>query len=88
MKIKAGFIVRQIGENFYAMPITEMSQIGNGMIKLNETAHFMWEKLESGIDAEALADAICSEYSIEREAALKDVKAFCAKLGEAGVLES
>lgn len=88
MKIKSGFIVRQIGESFYAMPITEATQIGNGMIKLNETAHFMWKKLESGIDEETLADAICSEYSVERETALRDVKAFCAKLGEAGVLES
>ena len=36
---------------------------------------------------EALADALCNEYEVERETALADVDEFIAKLTKAGCIE-
>ncbi|MBE6538639.1 MAG: PqqD family protein [Ruminococcaceae bacterium] len=87
MKINSGFVVRKIGDSFYAMPLTNVPSIGCGMIKLNETAHLMWKKIEEGFEAEAVADAVCEEYDVSKETALRDVTAFVKKLEEAGILE-
>lgn len=86
MKINSKFVVREIGDSFYAMPLENVPSIGSGMIKLNETAHFMWQKIEEGLDAQGIADAMCTEYDVPAEVALGDVLAFVKKLEEAGIL--
>lgn len=86
MKIKDGFVVRKIGESYYAVPVRNYD-IKNGMIKLNETAHFIWTHLEMGMDVEEIADAMCAEYNAERERVVSDIKIMVERLGKVGVLE-
>lgn len=87
MKIKEGFALSKIGDAYYAVPVIPSEKIGDGMIKLNETAYFLWKKLESGCSEAELADALCSEYEVELEDALRDIKSFEALLGKADILE-
>lgn len=87
MKISEGYVVQKIGESFYAVPITANPIIGNGMIKLNETAYFMWKKFEDGADITSVADALCLEYDVDKETALADVRSFAQRLGKDGILE-
>lgn len=87
MKINEGFVVQQIGESFYAVPVTKNSVLGNSMIKLNETAHFMWKKIEEGLGLSEIADAISAEYDVDKETALADVKKLAEQLGKVGILE-
>ncbi|MBQ8005080.1 MAG: PqqD family protein [Clostridia bacterium] len=87
MKISGGFVVQKIGDSYYAVPVTTETNIGNGMVKLNETAYFMWKKFEEGLSAEETAAALREEYNVDTETALADVKAFALSLGKAGILE-
>ena len=87
MKINEGFVVQKIGDSFYTVPVTKNSAIGSSMIKLNETAYFMWQKIEEGCSIEEIADAITKDYNVDRETALKDARNFCEQLGKVGILE-
>jgi hypothetical protein len=87
MKIKEGFVLRQVADNFVVLPVGSASVNFNGMISLNESGVLLWRALEEGGDREALADALCNEYEVEREIALADVDEFIAKLTKAGCIE-
>ncbi|MBQ8208297.1 MAG: PqqD family protein [Clostridia bacterium] len=87
MKISEGFVVQKIGESFYAVPVNKNPAIGNGMIKLNESAYLMWKKIEEGLDLDQIAEALTEEYNVDKETALRDVKAFAGQLGKVGILE-
>ena len=57
MKIKNGFIVREVGGENVVVPVGEMSKVFHGMINLNETGAFLWKffsqehTLEEGVSA-------------------------------------
>ncbi len=87
MKMNKNFVVQKIGDSYYAVPLGCNSEIANGMIKLNETAYFMWKRFEDGLDREGVAEALLKEYNVDKETALADVAAFAARLGKAGILE-
>ena len=87
MKISSEFVVKKIGGSFYAVPLSKNPAIGNGMIKLNETAHFMWQKISEGLNIEEIADIVCTEYAVDRETAINDIRAFAEQLRKVGVLE-
>lgn len=82
MKIKDGFILREVAESFLVVAVGDAVKTFNGVINLNETGAFLWKKLEEGISEEELVDALLNEYEVEKEIAQKDVSAFIAKLKE------
>ncbi len=87
MNISKNFVVRKIGDSYYAVPLIPNAKLGSGMIKLNETAHFMWGCFENGLGISETADALCNEYNISKEIALPDVKKFATSLAEVDILE-
>ena len=87
MKIKEGFVLRQVADNWVVLPVGAVSVNFNGMISLNESGVLLWRALENGGDREALADALLSEYEVERDVALADVDEFIATLTKAGCIE-
>ena len=46
MKIKEGFIKRQVGERVVVVPIGEAAKNFHGMINLNETGGELWDLLK------------------------------------------
>lgn len=87
MKIKSGFVVRKIANQYMAVPIGVRAKELHGMIGLNETAAFLWELLEGERTEEELAALLYNEYEISEEKALETVQRFCKLLQEEGVLE-
>ena len=88
MKIKEGFVLRKVSEAYVVIAVGEAAMNFNGMITLNETGAFLWEKLAQGCeDKKELVDTILSEYDVAEKLASKDVDVFVAKLETAGVLE-
>ncbi|MEE0969933.1 MAG: PqqD family protein [Clostridia bacterium] len=87
MKISDNFVVRKIGDSYYAVPLEKNPSIGNGMLKLNETAYFIWKKFEEGLEAASVAKLVCDEYAVDKDKAMEDVKRFSEKLKEVGALE-
>ena len=80
MKIKEGFILREVAGDTIAMPGAEMEL--NAMITLNETGAFLWKLLETETTEEELTAAIVKEYGVDGETAATAVKNFVEKLKE------
>ena len=87
MKIKNGFVVRKIANQYMAVPVGARAKELHGMIGLNETAAFLWELLKKERTEEELAALVYEEYEISEEHALEAVQRFCKSLQEEGVLE-
>lgn len=80
MKIKEGFILRDVAGDMIAMPGGDIDL--NGMITLNETGAFLWKLLETETTVEALTAALMEKYSIDEATAKSAVEGFVAKLQE------
>ena len=84
MKLKEGFLLRNVSEAYVVVATGEAAKQFNGMITLNATGAFLWEKLTEGCaDKTELVDKLLAEYDVDRALAEKDVDAFVAKLEEA-----
>ena len=85
MKLKNNFILRQIAGQTVVLPTGGELNL-NMMITLNETAGFLWEKLQNETDEAALVAALLEEYDVDEATAKKAVENFVAKLRENGFL--
>ena len=75
MKIKSGFVLRQLADTWVVLPLLSQSLNFNGMLTLNETGAFLWRRLEEGSDPSTLVAALCDEYEVTGEQAALDVTA-------------
>ncbi len=87
MKIKDGFILREVADSYVVVAVGETVKSFNGVINLNETGALLWKTLEKGAEEKDLVDALLNEYDVERELAENDVKLFIKKLTEAGLIK-
>lgn len=77
LKIKKGFLLRRLGEEYMAVAIGEASKTFNGMIRLNDTGVFYWRELEKGTSAEELAAKTLERFDgVDEETARRDVDEF------------
>ena len=88
MKIKDGFVLREMcGENIVAGEGLEHINF-NKLISLNATAAFLWKALVGKeFTAEEMAQLLVDEYGIDMELALKDSKNLMQSWNEAGIAE-
>lgn len=86
MKIKEGFILRNIVDEWIVMPTGSNIKDFEGAIVLNEVSAFIWKKLESAISREDLLKAITDEYDIDEQAAANDLDEFLGRLEEMSFL--
>lgn len=80
MKIKEGFILRNVAGNNVVVPIGQATLDFNGMMSLNDTGAFLFGKMIEGISREDLIKAVMEEYEIDEELATKDVDNFIEKV--------
>ena len=76
MKIKKGFVVREVGGENIAVPIGEMAKEFHGMIKLNDSALFLWNFFNDDRTRDEAVAALIGEYEITEEEAIKGVDSF------------
>jgi len=87
MKIKNGFVVREIAGECVVVALGEASRIFNGIIKLNETAKLIWNMLSEGNEKETVIQSILETYEVDRETAEHDFDRFVETLKGANILE-
>ena len=87
MKIKEGFLIREVSGQTVIIPNGECNQEFKGMIKLNETGKAIWKAVSEGESEEVIAEQLTSEYGITKEKALLDVQTFLEKIKSEGFLE-
>lgn len=88
MKIKEGFILREIAGSFVVVPVGQNLVDFSSMITLNETGAFLWNALSEETSEEQLCQKLLSEYEgVSKEEALGDIRDFVKVLNEKNILE-
>lgn len=87
MKIKEGFMLRNVADNYVVVPMGKEAADFNGMITLNETGAFMWKCLEKGCTKEELVAKVLEEYEAEEEQVIQSVERFVKEIEENGFAE-
>ena len=86
MRVKDGFIVREIMGQCVVVSTGEAADTFSGMIKLNDTGKGIWEGVAAGKTEAEIVDLIVSEYDVDREHAQKSVKKFIAEMKDKGFI--
>ncbi len=87
MKIKSGYMVRPVAGSYVVVATGEKTVDFNGIMTLNETGNFLWEKLVDGTTKEELVEAMLAEYDVDAATATADIERFLTKLEEADLAE-
>ena len=87
MKIKKGFVLRNVGGEFVVVPVGAMSKNFHGMINLNETGAFLWEFYTQEHTVDEGVAAMLVEYDAEEEIIRRDVETFVDTILKQGFAE-
>lgn len=88
MKVVKGFRLRKlVGEYIVVPESTELINF-NKMLVLNESAAYLWEKVQhlDEFSVDTLADLLVENYEIDRNTALKDSEVIADKWLEEGIV--
>ena len=86
MKIKNGFVKREVASSHVVVSVDPANGF-NGMIKLNETSNFLWDKLTLGATREELIASLLDEYEVSEADAANGVDIFLSDVKNAGCVE-
>ena len=87
MKIDKDFTIQKVGVSFVAVPVGETSKTFHGMIRLNETGAFLWNKMtEADQTEDSLVAALLEEYDVDEATARSDVQKLVTALKDGKVL--
>lgn len=89
MKIKKGFVLREVcGENVIMGEGLGAINFGK-LLALNETAAWLWKQAVDMGDftVEALVERLCEEYEVTAEEAQADVKEMIAEWQKVDIVE-
>lgn len=87
MKIKSGFILRQIADSWVAVPIGSMAGKVQGLISLNDTAAEIWKILEEDHTEEEVVELLARSYDEKPETLVRSVREFTEELARQDILE-
>ncbi len=77
MKIKKGFLLRKMANEYMVIAVGSAADSFNGMIRLNDTGVFYWKLMEKGATKEELLKAAEEEMEdFDSLAAEKDLEKF------------
>ena len=88
MKIKEGFILKEMAGSWVVVPVGENMVDFQMMMTLNESGAFLWNQLLEEKSEEQLVSALVAEYDIDTETAASDVKEFLQTLAEKSVISA
>lgn len=86
MKIKNGFMLREVAGNNIVVPVGATCNSFNGMINLNDTGAFLWGRLSSDTTESELLSAMLAEYDVPEDIARRDIASFVENLRNNGLL--
>ena len=88
MKIKAGFIIREVAGTYLALATGELSKIYNGSLTLNSSAKFLFDNMQEDTTKEELVKKLIEYYDdLDETTAQNAVDGFVQKLKEANLLD-
>ena len=88
MKIKEGYVIRQVMGNYVVIATGEESRNFHGMVKLNDTAANIWNYIAEGKSEDEIVAAMLEEYEVDEAKLSADVKKTIEILVAQGLVES
>lgn len=88
MQISKDFTIQKVGNSYVAVPVGETSKSFHGMVRLNETGAFLWNRMV-GKDCteEDLVKALLDEYDVSEDTARADVARVVETLKKGKILQ-
>ncbi|MCL2252976.1 MAG: PqqD family protein [Lachnospiraceae bacterium] len=87
MKIKPGFLLRNIGNENIIVPLKTQTFYRNKILKINEIGAFLFKLMECEISEEELVTNIINEYDVDISTAKQDIAELLHTFTEKGLLE-
>lgn len=85
-KLKYTFETMELDDVLVAVPVEEGASEFHGVIKLNETAAYIFRLLQDEITEEQIIDAVAREYDAPKREIASDVKEYLEDFKQHGVL--
>ena len=85
-KLKYSFETVELDDSLIAVPVGNRSGEFHGVIKLNETAAFIFNLLAEEITEEQIVNAMSKEYRVSLETLKKDVHSYLKEFWRRGIL--
>lgn len=86
MKRNPDFLLREVADTYVVVPVGEAASTFSGMITLNATGAWIWERLETEQTVATLTAALVENYEVEADRAREDVLAFVDRLIPTGAI--
>ena len=87
MKLKKDFVTQRFRGQQLMVAVGPEAKRFHGLVRSNETAAFIVDRLRSETSEEEIVAALLAEYEVDETGAAADVKAILAKLRGIGALE-
>ncbi|MCI5970952.1 MAG: PqqD family protein [Clostridia bacterium] len=86
MKVKEGFIVKKVIDDYVVVPVGDNFMDFSSIINLNETGAFLWQCMENDITEDELVNLLSKEYEVDASEVKDDVADFIESLKNAKLL--
>ena len=88
MKIKDGFVIRKVMDNYVVIAVGEASRNFQGMVKLNETAATIWGYIAEGKELDEITALMLEKYDVEESILRADIEKILKTLEQQGFIET
>jgi hypothetical protein len=86
MHLKYTFETMELDDRIVAVPLNENMDEYRGIVKLNETAAFIFNLLREDVTEDDLVNALENVYDAPREVLLSDIKKYLHEFQEKGLV--
>ncbi len=87
MKLIEGLILHEVGGEYMMVATGKAAKKFNGMVRNNETAHFIMQQMMEDTTEETIVDKVLAVYEADREVVAQSVRAVVEQLRQAGLLD-
>lgn len=87
MKIKPGYLLREVAGQFIVVPVGNQAISFNGIITLNKSGKVIWEVMQKETSKDEIIHALKEVFEVSDEVAMKDVNTFIETLKTHSLVE-
>ncbi len=87
MQINKDLRLRRVKEKKFIVAVNELSQNFYGMVKLNDTAAFVFKLLQKKNSLKKIVSKVVKKYGVDKETAQNDVESIIEQFKKAGFLD-
>lgn len=87
MRVKEGFVLREVMGKKVIIAVGEASRTFRGMVQLNGSAAEIWEHISAGLAKTEIVDSMLQKYDVDRQTLEADVEKSIGLFLENGMIE-